>query len=160
MRKIQRRRERRVLSRFAGGCILFGAATIFLAAGSAPAFAQTPTQGSGEDRVVLGDLYSRIQRANPRASAARSLAAAAAARVSGATRPPDPQLQFGFMNYSVPRLAPMATDTTHYTFKVPSGKAVTVNVRLIYRRAFYQLEQQKGWNDPDILMAHDTLQIP
>ena len=109
MRKIQRRRERRVLSRFAGGCILFGAATIFLAAGSAPAFAQTPTQGSGEDRVVLGDLYSRMQRANPRASAARSLAAAAAARVSGATRPPDPQLQFGFMNYSVPRLAPMAT---------------------------------------------------
>jgi len=109
MRKIQRRRERRVLGRFAGGCILFGAATIFLAAGSAPAFAQTPTQGSGEDRVVLGDLYSRMQRANPRASAARSLAAAAAARVSGATRPPDPQLQFGFMNYSVPRLAPMAT---------------------------------------------------
>ena len=98
-----------MLGRFAGGCILFGAATIFLAAGSAPAFAQTPTQGSGEDRVVLGDLYSRIQRANPRASAARSLAAAAAARVSGATRPPDPQLQFGFMNYSVPRLAPMAT---------------------------------------------------
>jgi hypothetical protein len=33
-------------------------------------------------------------------------------------------------------------------------------VRLIFRRAFYQLEQQKGWNDPDILMAHNTLQVP
>ncbi len=98
-----------MLGRFAGGCILFAAATIFLGAGSALTFAQTPTQGSAEDRVVLGDLYSRMQRANPRASAARSLAAAAAARVSGATRPPDPQLQFGFMNYSVPRLAPMPT---------------------------------------------------
>ena len=59
--------------------------------------------------MVLGDLYSQTQRANPRASAARSLAVAAAARVSGATRPPDPQFQLGFMNYTVPRLAPMAT---------------------------------------------------
>ncbi len=58
------------------------------------------------------------------------------------------------------RLAAMATDTTHYTFNAPAGKVVTVNVRLIFRRAFYQLEQQKGWNDPDILMAHNTLQVP
>jgi hypothetical protein len=58
------------------------------------------------------------------------------------------------------RLAAMTTDTTQYTFDAPAGKVVTINVRLIYRRAFYQLEQQKGWNDPDILMAHATLQVP
>lgn len=58
------------------------------------------------------------------------------------------------------RLAALATDTTHYTFNAPVGKVVTVNVRLIYRRAFYELMKQKGWNDPDILMARETIQIP
>ncbi len=53
----------------------------------------------------------------------------------------------------------MTTDTSDYSFDAPAGTAVTVNVRLIYRRAFYQLEQQKGWNDPDILMNHATLQV-
>ena len=58
------------------------------------------------------------------------------------------------------RLAALATDTTRYTFNAPTGKAVTVNVRLIFRRAFYELMKQKGWNDPDILMEHETIQIP
>ncbi len=57
------------------------------------------------------------------------------------------------------RLPAMATDTTRYTFDVPAGKAVTVNVRLVYRRAFAELAKQKGWNDPDILMEHETLQV-
>jgi len=56
------------------------------------------------------------------------------------------------------RLAPMATDTTHYSFAAPAG-AATIHVRLIYRRAFAELEQQKGWNDPDILMADETVQV-
>lgn len=42
-------------------------------------------------------------------AAARALADAAWARTPGARRLPDPQLQLGFMNYEVPRLAPMAT---------------------------------------------------
>ncbi len=57
--------------------------------------------------IRLGDVYREVERANPRVSAARSLAQAAQARVSGATRPPDPQLQLGWMNYSLPSLAPM-----------------------------------------------------
>jgi cobalt-zinc-cadmium efflux system outer membrane protein len=61
----------------------------------------------GVGTVVLGDLYAQVQRRNQRAAAARSLAQAARARVSQATRPPDPQLQFGFMNYSLPSLQPM-----------------------------------------------------
>ena len=57
----------------------------------------------------LGDLYAQVGRDNPKISAARALARAAQARVSGATRPPDPQLQLGWMNYSLPNLAPMPT---------------------------------------------------
>ncbi len=57
------------------------------------------------------------------------------------------------------RLAPFATDTSQYTFTAPAGASVTVDVQLIYRRAFSQLEQQKGWNDPDLVMAHQTLKV-
>lgn len=59
--------------------------------------------------VRLGDVYREVTSANPRVSAARLLARAALARVPGATRPPDPQLQLGWMNYSLPSLAPMPT---------------------------------------------------
>jgi outer membrane protein TolC len=55
----------------------------------------------------LGDLYARVARANPKIIAAQALVRAAQARVPGATRPPDPQLQLGIMNRSLPRLAPM-----------------------------------------------------
>ncbi len=58
------------------------------------------------------------------------------------------------------RLPALATDTTHYTFSAPAGETITVNVRLIFRRAFYDLMKQKGWNDPDILMEHETIQVP
>jgi outer membrane protein TolC len=69
----------------------------------------TPAVVSRPGSVLLGDLYTQIQRANPRVAASRSLAQAAVARVPGATRPPDPQVQLGFMNYTLPSLAPMAT---------------------------------------------------
>ena len=55
----------------------------------------------------LGDLYASVQRDNPKVSAARALVRAAQARVPAAKRPPDPQLQLGFMNYTLPDLAPM-----------------------------------------------------
>jgi hypothetical protein len=57
------------------------------------------------------------------------------------------------------RLAALATDSTQYTFSAPAGGEITVKVRLIFRRAFYELMQQKSWNDPDILMEHATLKI-
>lgn len=109
MNDTHRRRERRVSDVLVTGSGVFSAVAMLAVVGSASAFAQTSTQAPPEDRVVLGDLYSQVQRANPRVAAARSLSVAAAARVSGATRPPDPQLQFGFMNYTVPGLAPMPT---------------------------------------------------
>jgi cobalt-zinc-cadmium efflux system outer membrane protein len=108
MRKTQRRPMRRVLDVFAGGHAILSATAMFLLAAGAILPAQTTTPAP-RAAVVLGDLYSQVQRANPRAMAARSLAVAAAARVPGATRPPDPQLQLGFMNYTIPGLAPMPT---------------------------------------------------
>ena len=58
------------------------------------------------------------------------------------------------------RLAALATDTTNYTFDVPDGEIVTVEVRLVFRRAFQELMDQKGWDDADILMEHEIIQIP
>ena len=81
-------------------------------AAAAASLASPPTaraQQSPSDRLLLGDLYAQLERANPRIAAAGALAAAARARVPGVRRPPDPQLQLGFMNYTLPGLAPMPT---------------------------------------------------
>jgi hypothetical protein len=34
-----------------------------------------------------------------------------------------------------------------------------VNVRVVFRRTFQTLAEQKGWNDPDILMEEATISI-
>jgi hypothetical protein len=58
------------------------------------------------------------------------------------------------------RLAPMATDTTNYTFAATDSEYVRVHVQLLFRRAFYDLAQQKGWSDPDIVMEAMTIELP
>ena len=70
-----------------------------------PAVAQVPT--APPRGLTLGALYVAADRANPRLSAASALVAAAEARVPSTRRPPDPQLQLGFMNRSLPGLGPM-----------------------------------------------------
>ena len=57
------------------------------------------------------------------------------------------------------RLAPLATDTTNYTFSLPAGQTAQVHVRLVYRRALQALSEQKGWQDPDIVIAQETLSV-
>src|SRR4051812_8619723 len=57
--------------------------------------------------LTLAEVYARLSASNPQLAAARSLATAASLRVSAARRPPDPQIQLGWMNYGVPNLAPM-----------------------------------------------------
>ncbi|MCX7668688.1 MAG: hypothetical protein N2439_01260, partial [Anaerolineae bacterium] len=57
------------------------------------------------------------------------------------------------------RLPALATDTTRYVFDLPAGQAARVRVRLIFRRAFQALAQQKGWTDPDILMEEATIVV-
>ena len=72
-------------------------------AGASSAFAQaSPREG-----VTLGAVLDAVERGNPRLDAARASARAARARVPGATRWPDPQLQLGWMNYELPNLRPM-----------------------------------------------------
>ena len=81
-----------------------------LLAPCAPAMAQVSAPESNAPSTTrLSDLYAGMQRGNPRITAAQQLVRAAQARVPGASRPPDPQLQLGFMNYTIPGLAPMET---------------------------------------------------
>lgn len=63
-------------------------------------------QGQPPEALTLRSVYEAVDRANPRGRAAEQLARAADARVSGATRWPDPELQLGLMNFTVPRIAP------------------------------------------------------
>jgi cobalt-zinc-cadmium efflux system outer membrane protein len=72
----------------------------------APIHATAQSPGP-RDTLLLGTLLDAVERANPRLDVARASARAARARVSGATRPPDPQLQIGWMNYELPGLRPM-----------------------------------------------------
>lgn len=48
-----------------------------------------------------------------------------------------------------------ATDSA----SAPSTETMVVEAGLIYRRAFQQLQQWKGWDDPDILLASETFEI-
>lgn len=102
MHSTERRRTRRTFKISRGAVAL---AALIAAVAAAPARGQAPAQGP----VLLGDLYAQVRRANPKIVAARALVQAAQARVAGATRPPDPVLQFGFMNYNLSTLAPMPT---------------------------------------------------
>ena len=89
--------------------LVLGTTVLTLAMGRASAQSLDGTRPRDTTATRLGDLYREVTAANPRILAARSLALAAQARVPGAAKPPDPQLQLGFMNYTLPDLAPMQT---------------------------------------------------
>ena len=57
------------------------------------------------------------------------------------------------------RLAAFATDTSQYAFSAPVEGTITVDARLVFRRAFQELMEQKGWDDPDILMEDETITV-
>ena len=57
------------------------------------------------------------------------------------------------------RLAPFATDRSTYTFAAPDEGVVNVEVTLLFRRAFIELMDQKGWDAPDIIMAQQSLVV-
>jgi hypothetical protein len=57
------------------------------------------------------------------------------------------------------RLFPFKTDVTDYAFSAQIGAGAKVNVKLVYRRAFQKLAQQKGWNDPDMTMAEMSIEV-
>ena len=57
------------------------------------------------------------------------------------------------------RLAALATDVTRYSFAAPANVGATIKVRLLFRRAFQLLAEQKGWNDADIVMEEVTIPV-
>lgn len=109
MRIFLRRAARRIPFRVQGQIpALTMASVLSLAGGVRPAIAQVHAEAASLPTVTrLGDLYAGVERGNPRITAAQALVRAARARVPAASRLPDPQLQLGFMNYTVPGLAPM-----------------------------------------------------
>ena len=57
------------------------------------------------------------------------------------------------------RIAAFAADTSLFTFDAADNEEVTVNVKLLFRRAFISLMKQKGWEDLDIVMAQESLTV-
>ena len=81
----------------------------------APTFGALACAGTVSAQIVvdssaglrLGQLYEQLRGSSPRIDAAAATARAARARVAGASVLPDPQLQLGFMNRSLPTFVPM-----------------------------------------------------
>lgn len=57
------------------------------------------------------------------------------------------------------RLAAFATDRGTYTFAAPERGEVKVEVTLLFRRAFIELMEQKGWDVPDMVMEQQTVRL-
>jgi hypothetical protein len=68
------------------------------------------------------------------------------------------------------RIPAFGTDVSTYVFSLPEqgdgsrtaasdNQPVTIRAQLWYRRAFIELMEQKGWTDPDLLMAEETARI-
>ncbi len=58
------------------------------------------------------------------------------------------------------RLAAFETDISQYSFQNPENRSAVIKVTLIYRRAFLQLAEQKGWIIPDIIMEEVQIKYP
>ena len=58
------------------------------------------------------------------------------------------------------RLAAFAIDSSRYAFAAPADDEVTVNVTLVFRRAFIELMAQKGWDARDIVMEYEQIRVP
>jgi hypothetical protein len=56
------------------------------------------------------------------------------------------------------RIAAHSTDKSTYRFAAPKG-SVRVEVELLFRRAFRALSDQKGWDDSDILMEKQAIDL-
>jgi mono/diheme cytochrome c family protein len=58
------------------------------------------------------------------------------------------------------RIPALATDRSTFVFEAPPGESMTLRATLIYRRAFIDLMEAKGWDAPDIVMAKQELRVP
>jgi len=57
------------------------------------------------------------------------------------------------------RIAVFAADSSTYTFVPAAEDKITVEVVLIFRRAFIDLADRKGWQVPDIVMEKEVIGV-
>ena len=57
------------------------------------------------------------------------------------------------------RLAAFASDSAAFVFKVQDEETVEVRTRLLFRRAYIELMEIKGWDFPDISMAEGRVSL-
>jgi outer membrane protein TolC len=152
-------------------------AALLLVGAAAGLGGQTPIPGARS--LSLGQVYRTVQTVNPRIAAAGALARAAGERIAPARRPPDPQLQFGLMNRSLPGFGlsdPLGMNQVQLMQMLPfpgklrmAGEAasaqaeavrfragdVSWDVRARAAMAFYELYQM----DRSLQVAGETLRI-
>jgi len=58
------------------------------------------------------------------------------------------------------RIPAFGSDTSTFTFTADTEGKVTIDVSLLYRRAFIELMDWKGWDVPDILMEAERIEVP
>lgn len=58
------------------------------------------------------------------------------------------------------RIAAFGTDISKYTFLAPENSNPHVKVTLLFRRAFKELMDQKGWDVPDIILEETQINLP
>jgi hypothetical protein len=59
------------------------------------------------------------------------------------------------------RIAAFATASSEYAFDASTAeRPITIDVTLLFRRAFIELMDQKGWDVPDIIMEHQVVSLP
>jgi hypothetical protein len=57
------------------------------------------------------------------------------------------------------RIAPFASDSSTYAFVATAGDKTTIDVVLLFRRAFKNLALQKGWEISDIVMESKVISV-
>ena len=57
------------------------------------------------------------------------------------------------------RIAAFKTAENQFIFQAEDEGPYKVHVQLLYRRAYQELMEQKGWTDPDILMEEAIIEV-
>ncbi|MCB0104985.1 MAG: hypothetical protein KDE53_03735, partial [Caldilineaceae bacterium] len=57
------------------------------------------------------------------------------------------------------RIGALATAERTYRFQAPAGHRATIEIQLLYRRAYQQLIDWKNWPDQDVVMAQQSITI-
>ena len=57
------------------------------------------------------------------------------------------------------RIAAFESDTSTYIFAAQANGKISIKITLLFRRAFKELMDQKGWDVPDIIMEEEVLTV-